>query len=165
MKNVGKFIIVIALALFCGCVLGEDAPIVPAPHITQSPVLYVVTNILAILAVPIAAGIGALVHIILSLVIKKYNLQISQQNQELITDASHTAVMRAEAWSENQKDKPSSSDKLNMAVQTVRSVLGSPIAKDFTDHQLSHFVEEAVYKLFNQSVPPGPATTETPKVV
>lgn len=136
-----------------------NTPVAPAQ---SSTIMYVVSNILAILAVPVAAGISALIHCILAAVLAKFKLQINQQQQDVLTGAAETAVAKAEAWATAQKDTPSGNAKLNFAVSTMRDMITGTSLGQTTNSHLSHYVEEAVYKLFNQVDPNDPVPVVPP---
>jgi len=129
---------------------------------TQSAVLYILTNALSVLAVPIATILTALISILLVTIAKHFNIKISQAEHDLVTDYSNTAIMRAEAWAANRKDVPSGNDKLNFAVGAMRDLMNTSMGKTFTNEQLAHYAEQAVYKTFNQPLPGVTTTTETP---
>lgn len=128
----------------------------------QSAWSYILSNVVTILAAPIATIIAALVSILLTMLAKKFNIQIKQDQHDLITSYATTGVMRAEAWAASKKDKPSNSDKLNFAVGAIRDLMATDMGKTFTNDQLAHYAEHAVYKAFNQPDPNEPATETKP---
>lgn len=150
----------------------DDVPVAAAPQVktstttttstTQSAVLYILTNALSVLAVPIATILTTLVSVLLITIAKKFNLQISQQEHDLITGYANTGITRAEAWADSKVNTPSSNDKLNFAVGAMRDLMNTSMGKTFTNEQLAHYAEEAVYKTFNQVDPNDAATPATP---
>jgi hypothetical protein len=141
-------------------------PVVPvatteAPA-TQSILMAWVTNVLTVLAVPLAALVSALLLQIVALVAKKYHLQVSDQVQQHLYDTAETAVHKAEAWAASKKDVPTSSEKMNFALKSFRNIAELPAVKKYTDEQLSHYVEEAVFHLFNKDAPATDAAPTNP---
>lgn len=118
----------------------------------QSVVRYIWTNVLDVGVPIVATGLTALVFGILGAVLKKFNIQISQETHKHLEDVAETAVHRVEAWAKNQASTPSTNDKLNFGVQTLHSLLDNPIAKQYTQEELAHYIEEAVKKHFPKVV-------------
>lgn len=140
-----KYLLV--LLLLPSVVLGADE---------QSNIHYIMVNVLSVLIPILGVALVTLVLSILTAVAKKYHLEVSDSVTAVVKGAVETAVHKAEAWADSQKDTPSSSQKLNMAVGAARQLLNSDIGKNLTDNVLSHYVEEAVKKVFNSE---APATT------
>lgn len=151
-----KFLFLVPL-LFVLTACAADAEIVDITKTTtvttQSAWQYIASNILSILAVPITVITAALANCVLVAIAKKFNISINSEQHDMVSKLAGTAVTKAEAWADAHKDSPSSNDKLNYAVQALRTVAGSDIAKKYTNEQLAHYVEEAVYKTFNQPIP------------
>ncbi len=141
-----------------------DTPVTPpvvAP-VTQSVWSFLLSNIITILAVPIATGLSALAAALLATILKKFNIQINTAQQAAITDAATTGIHSAEAWAANKATTPSANDKLNFAIQATKSLLSTDVAKGVTDVTIAHYIEEAVYKTFNMVDPNDVVPVVTP---
>lgn len=142
-----------------------DEPVVPTVTVTapttQSPGMTIFYNILSTFAVAIGAALTALVMAVLTLLAKKFGIQLTQVEQDTVTGVMDTSVHKAEAWAAAHAAIPSSNDKLNFAIQTARSLLSSDLAKKYTNEQLAHYAEESVYKAFNQTAPVASTSSTT----
>lgn len=136
------------------------APPVTAPT-TQSPGMAILYNILSAFAVAIGAALTALVMAVLTLLAKKFGIQLTQAEQDTVTGVMDTSVHKAEAWAAAHAATPTANEKLNFAIQTARSLLSSDLAKKYTNEQLSHYAEESVYKAFNQTAPVASTSSTT----
>lgn len=154
-----------------------DEPVVTTPTtvtvtapVTQSPAMAILYNILSAFAVAIGAALTALVMAVLTLLAKKFGIQLTQAEQDAVTGVMDTSVHKSEAWAAAHAATPTPNEKLNFAIQTARSLLSSDLAKKYTNEQLAHYAEESVYKAFNQTAPstvpltPIVGTTDTPNV-
>lgn len=136
---------------------------------TQAWYVTVAANILSIFQAVITTLAITVATLAFGAVARHFNIQTTVAQQDMVRDAATSAVAKTEAWADAHKDAPSSNDKLNYAIKAIRVIADNSTVKTFTNDQLSHYVEEAVYKMFNQTDPsdtPAPVAIATvPKVV
>lgn len=126
---------------------------------TQSTWSYIVANVFEVIDPILKAALMTLASCVLVVVAKHFNIQVTAAQQQIVANAAQIGVAKAEAWADAHKDTPSSNAKLNYAVNAVKTIAGTDIVKNYTNDQLSHYVEHAVYTLFNQTDPNTVTTT------
>ncbi len=137
---------------------------------SQSTWSYIGSNVFIVLEPIIKVLIAALVANLVLVITQHFNIQVSSGEVSILQNAATAAVSKAEAWADAHKDAPSSNAKLNYAIQAMRAIADQPTVKQYTNDELAHYVEEAVYKLFKQPDPnvliPGQvlSTDPTPTV-
>lgn len=102
----------------------------------------------------------------ISLLTKKWGIELGEATKTVIENAAHKAVLLAEAKCDKMANKPTSNEKQNMAIEILKTFLHSDIITKYTDERLKPFIDAKVKELFNMSpvVPVTPVVTVPPTV-
>lgn len=135
-----------------------DAPGVVAVPETVSSTSAILSTIVTIFAGVLGTLVSGLVTLILALLAKKFNVQLSANTTAVVKDAAGHAVLAVEEWAEKQKGGVTANEKLNKALQITRAIAGTDIAKQYTDEALVHVIEGKLHEMLNGLAPTHDAT-------
>jgi hypothetical protein len=103
-------------------------------------------TILQAIGASIAAGLAVGLLWVCRAVAKKFNIQMSAEQDRQVYTAADKAVAAAEEWARQQAQKPLGNQKAQVALDALRDVLDSKTYKEYGEPALKKLIDSAVAK-------------------
>jgi hypothetical protein len=106
-----------------------------------------ILSVLQVLGAGIATLLGAALLWVCRSLAKKFNIQMSAEQDQQVYAAADKAVHAAEEWARKYVDKPSGSQKADAALAAMREVLDSKTYAEYGEPALRKLLDAALAKL------------------
>jgi hypothetical protein len=104
-------------------------------------------SVLQVLGAGIATLLGAALLWVCRSLAKKFNIQMSAEQDQQVYAAADKAVRAAEEWARKYADKPTGSEKADAALKIMREVLDSKTYAEYGEPALRKLLDAALSQL------------------